>query len=313
VESAENKGTAFTIVLLLGKDHIKPEDIVAKPAGFEFDDHAADRLTSEPLVSDEKADELETDDYPILLIVEDNADMRNYIRGYFSNNYKIIEAVNGKKGFDLAIEHIPDIIVSDVMMPEMDGYELCQKIKTDERTSHIPLVLLTARSSGADKIEGLETGADDFVIKPFEGKELQIRIKNLIDQRAKLREHFRKEFSHATSLSASGLPSMDRQFLKKAMKIIEIHLDDSDFSVEEFASQMAMSRVQLHRKMKAIADLSAGDFIRSFRLKEAAVMLASKSGNVTEIAYAVGFNNPSWFAECFKKQFGVLPSEFGKN
>ena len=152
--------------------------------------------------------------------------------------------------------------------------------------------------------------ADDFVIKPFDGKELQVRVKNLVDQRELLREHFKKEFSLASPISKSGLQSIDQQFLQKALKVVDIHIADSEFSVEQFAELMALSRVQLHRKMKAIADLSAGDFIKSIRLRKAAQMLKSRTGTVADIAYAVGFNNPSWFAESFKKQFGVLPSEY---
>jgi DNA-binding response OmpR family regulator len=236
--------------------------------------------------------------------------MRQYIRGYFEQSHHILEAANGMKGFDQALQHIPDIVVSDVMMPEMDGYELCNKLKNDQRTSHIPVVLLTAKSSGADKIEGLETGADDFVIKPFEGKELQVRVKNLVDQRRLLREHFREEFTASFLLDTTTLPSMDQQFIEKALLTVERNLDNFEFNVEQFARLMAMSRTQLHRKMKAIADMPAGDFIRTVRLKKAAEMLRSKTGNVAEIAYAVGFNNPSWFAECFKKEFGALPSEY---
>jgi DNA-binding response OmpR family regulator len=290
----------------LVKEHQKPEEMTGKPV--ETVDIELPPDIQEPVVTVEP--ETGENELPILLIVEDNMDMRNYICGFFAETYKIMEAENGQQGFEAALEYIPDIIISDVMMPVMDGYALCQKIKTDRRTSHIPLILLTARSSGADKIEGLETGADDFVIKPFEGAELQVRVKNLVDQRESLREHFRKEFSFTGPLSGTGLPSMDQQFLRKAWKVIEIHLSELEFSVEAFAGQMAMSRVQLHRKMKAITGLSAGDFIRNIRLKKAAEMLRSKSGNVTQIAFAVGFNNPSWFAECFKKQFGVLPSEY---
>jgi len=311
VESIESKGTTFSIVLPLGKEHLKPEEIVISPPEVPEIETIIKSQLPEMVISEETPEEIEKTGKHILLIVEDNADMRNYIRGFFRDTYKILEAENGQKGLDLAVKHVPDIIVSDVMMPVMDGYALCQKIKSDQRTNHIPLVLLTARSSGADKIEGLETGADDFVIKPFEGKELQVRVKNLIVQRAKLREHFQKEFILDVPLQASSLPSMDQQYLRKAMKILELHLSDPEFGVEELAGQMAMSRVQLHRKIKAITDLSPGDFIRSLRLKKAAGMLRSGSGNITQIAFSVGFNNPSWFAECFKKQFGALPSEYG--
>lgn len=311
VESELNTGTIFTITLPRGADHLKPNQIVELQPGF-GDAEAPDWNILAP-TEQVKFQETIDNDKPLLLIVEDNVDMRNYIKGYFINTYSILEAQDGKAGFNLSVKYVPDIVVSDVMMPIMDGYQLSKKLKSDERTSHIPVILLTARSSGADKIEGLETGADDFVIKPFDGTELQVRIKNLVSQRKTLREYFRKEFNKTEPLSTRVYPSMDQQFLNKTLKIVSINMANTDFSVEEFAHEMAMSRVQLHRKMKAITDLSASDFIRSFRLKKAAEMLKAKTANVTEIAFSVGFNNPSWFAEQFKKQFGVLPSEFRKS
>jgi PleD family two-component response regulator len=195
-ESKEGEGTTFRVLLPFGKEHLKPEEIVEK----EIQEETTKPIEESELIpergkSKEKADiDLLLDtDKPQLLIVEDNLDVRNYIISHLEDDYLIQEAINGEDGFTKSIEQIPDLIVSDVMMPKMDGFQFCAKIKTDERTSHIPVILLTAKASGESKIEGLETGADDYIMKPFDAKELKVRIKNLIDQRKKLREHFLQE------------------------------------------------------------------------------------------------------------------------
>ena len=237
------------------------------------------------------------------------------IRSYLDQTYLVLEAKDGKEGLDRAIENIPDLVISDVMMPEMDGYELCKNLKTDERTSHIPLILLTARASIESKLEGLETGADDFITKPFDSQELLIRIKNLIEQRRLLTEKLMKRarkdgITQWHQLSDTGITSMEHQFLQKAAKVVEEHLSDSEFKVHEFSEEMALSHSQLYRKLQVLINQSPNEFIRTTRLHKAAQLLAKHSANVSEIAYEVGFNNPSYFAECFKKQFGVLPSEY---
>ncbi|MCW8994813.1 MAG: response regulator, partial [Psychromonas sp.] len=245
---------------------------------------------------------------PLLLIVEDNVDVRNYIKGYLGENYKIIEAVNGNDGFHKSLQSSPDLIVSDVMMPEMDGFELCEKLKTDERTSHIPIILLTAKASGQDKIGGLEMGADDYIMKPFDAEELQVRIKNLIDQRKKLRDHFKKE--GLFEVSDENITSIDKKFLKKAIKIIHEHISDTSFSVDIFADEIAMSRSQLHRKLVALMGEAPSDLIRRVRLSRAAKLIENKFGNISEIALEVGFANPANFANSFRRQFNVSPSEY---
>jgi DNA-binding response OmpR family regulator len=247
---------------------------------------------------------------PLLLIVEDNSDMRYYIRSYFEKDYSVLEAGDGREGILLAREHLPDIIVSDVMMPEMNGIEFCRKIKSNELTGHIPLILLTARASKESRLEGLETGADDFITKPFDGEELVIRVNNLITQRIRLKERFRKEFEQSADMHSTARLSLDQQFLQKAINIIEKHLSDTDFNVQQFAGEMALSRVQLHRKFTAIVNRNATDFIRIYRLNKAAEMLIHKTATIAEIAYDVGFSSPSYFSECFKKQYGVSPTEY---
>jgi len=200
----------------------------------------------------------------------------------------------------------------------MDGYELCEKLKTDERTSHIPVILLTARASMESRIEGLETGADDFITKPFEADELLIRIKNLIEQRRKLRESFLKNLTLTGSagflqIDNTNITSTDQNFLKKALEIVEQHLSDEDFNTEIFCNKIAMSRMQLYRKLKAITNQSASGFIRSIRLNKAAELISHKTGTITQIAFEVGFSSLSYFAKSFQEQFGVLPSEYRSN
>jgi len=197
------------------------------------------------------------------------------------------------------------------MMPKMDGFQLCEKLKTDERTSHIPVILLTAKATSKDKIEGYETGADDYIMKPFDAKELKVRIKNLIDQRKKLREHFLKE--GIFNLDNKNIISIDKKFLEKAVKIINEHLSDSLFGVESFASELAIGRTSLHKKVIALVGEPPGELIKRIRLSKAGILLKNKTGNISEIALEVGFNNPAYFSECFKKQFGVTPSQYQRN
>jgi len=181
-------------------------------------------------------------------------------------------------------------------------------MKTDERTSHIPVIMLTAKTSVEDRIEGLETGADDYLTKPFNIKELRVRVKNLIKQRQKLRERFRKELMLEPKDIA--VTSADERFLKQTLDIIEKNMSDEDFNVEQLGSELAMSRMQLFRKIKALTDQAPSEFIRTIRLKRAAQLIKSNFGNLAEITYEVGFNHPSYFAKCFRELFGVAPSEY---
>ena len=300
----------------MGKDHLKEEEIIfdqqpdelMKPA--DKPNQFTESKTVEMLPGENKDDKK-----PMLLVVEDNDDLRAYIRSYLADDYRISESVNGKTGLEKAIKEIPDLVISDVMMPEMDGFELCKKLKTDERTSHIPIILLTAKAGKESKIEGLETGADDFITKPFDVDELLIRIKNLIEQRNKLHERFMKNinkigFGKPMKFDIPDFSAVDQIFLQKATKHIRQNISDPDMNVEILAERMALSRRQLQRKMMGITGNSPNKFIRSVKLNRAAELLASKTGSVTEIAYEVGFNNLSWFAKSFKEQFGVLPSDY---
>ncbi len=240
-----------------------------------------------------------------------------YIGSYLKNDFRIFEAVDGVMGLEKAIDNIPDLIISDVMMPKMDGIELCKMLKSDERTSHIPVILLTARAGKESKIEGLETGADDFITKPFDIDELRTRIRNLIEQRKKLQQWILKEIKkpgidHILSIDPPDLTSMDQQFYKRLTKIVLDNISNPEFKVENLVAEMNMSHSQLHRKMVALTSQTANQFIRSVRLTRAAELISNKTATVTEIAFDTGFNNLSYFAKCFREQFGVLPSEYNK-
>jgi signal transduction histidine kinase/ligand-binding sensor domain-containing protein/DNA-binding response OmpR family regulator len=313
VKSEEGKGTTFTIKLPLGKKHLKSEEIYDEKKEDEKIITPVSEFIPEREEPEEKIDiKLFTEkEKPLLLIVEDNTDVRNYIKGYLDKEYRILEAKDGKEGLGKSFEHIPDLIISDVIMPKMDGFELCNLLKTDERTSHIPLILLTAKASGQDKIEGLETGADDYISKPFDAKELLVRVRNLIEQRKKIIEHFKKQ--EIFEISNIQIKSRDKKFISKAIEIINAHISDEDFDVSTLASEIGLSRVQLHRKLTALLGHSSSELIRIIKLTKAARLIKSNYGNITEIALEVGFNNPANFAKAFRAHFGVSPSDYKRN
>ncbi|TZF82782.1 response regulator [Pedobacter sp. BS3] len=243
-----------------------------------------------------------------ILLVEDNEEVRQFIRESLSENYIIHECVNGLQGWQTAVELIPDLIISDVMMPEMDGIALSSKLKTDERTSHIPIILLTAKAAHTHQVSGLETGADVYITKPFSIKLLELNIRNLI----RYREIMRDKFSQQVTLQPKNivLESPDEKFLEKLMNIIETHMADPEFNVAALVSKIGMSQTVLYRKIKALTGLPITDFIKSVRLKQAAQLLSQHKLNISEVAYAVGFNDRKYFSKEFRKQFGKAPSEF---
>jgi DNA-binding response OmpR family regulator len=246
-----------------------------------------------------------------VLIVEDNSDVRSYIREQLETDYRVIECCNGEEGITKAQNEIPDIIITDVMMPKMDGYQFSTKIRNDEKTSHIPIIMLTAKAGLDDRINGLETGVDDYLTKPFSAKELKVRVKNLIH----LRKQLRKRFSTATVIKPTQVTavSVDQEFLQKVLKTIEINFEDEQFGVEKLAEQVNMSVSQLSRKLNALVDQPPGQLIRSLRLQRAADLLKQNAGTVAEICYKVGFNDQAYFSRAFKKQFGSSPTDYKKD
>jgi signal transduction histidine kinase/DNA-binding response OmpR family regulator/ligand-binding sensor domain-containing protein len=310
VESEEGKGSSFIISIPLGTNHLKPDEIVELESE-QIEHPIAESILADTPVKKTKPSEMDfitQADKPVLLIVEDNYDVRNYIRNNLNNAYRIIEAVDGEDGWNKSTNNIPDLIVSDVMMPKMDGFELCKRIKTDERTSHIPVILLTAKAAKQDKLDGYEIGADDYIMKPFEPDELNARIKNLITQRKKLQEHFKK--NGVVDFGQSHITSVDKKFLQKVLDRITQHLSDSSFSVEMLAEDLGISRSVVHRKILSLTGETPGDLIRRIRLNKAAELIQKKFGNLSEIALEVGITNPAHFSENFKKQFGVSPSHY---
>ena len=246
-----------------------------------------------------------------ILVVEDHTDLRKFIASNLSDCYHIIEASNGKEGIEKALKNLPDIIITDIMMPEVDGIELTKTLKSNENTSHIPIVMLTAKSSSESRIEGLETEADDYLTKPFNIKELQTRINNLVKIRKKLQEKYHRSIS--VNPSEITTTSVDEQFISKLLKIVEENMVNTDFSVEILCDLAGMSRANIHKKLKSLLNQSATEFINSIRLKRAAQLIKQNAGNISEIAYDVGFNNLSYFSRAFKNHFKITPREMMEN
>ncbi|HEX6893428.1 MAG TPA: ATP-binding protein, partial [Chryseolinea sp.] len=314
VERTEDQVTRFSVKLLPGHDHFDQSELSKASIDVE-------QIEFYPVVppgtlfeTEPETDQLlqRTEDQPKLMIVEDNNDVRAYIKSIFLNDYVVLEAEDGKEGLSLALEEIPDVIISDVMMPMMDGISMTRQLKSDPKTSHIPIILLTARTSLIFKVEGLETGADDYVNKPFNPKVLQLKVRNLIKARELMRKAFRDSETLSIEPRRVTLTSTDEEFVQKVLTSIEDNMSNADYSVEELGLDVAMSRMQLYRKLKALTGQSANEFIRTIRLKRAAQLLEQNQLTIAEITYEVGFNDLQYFRECFKKLFGVTPSEYSQ-
>lgn len=308
VESREGEGSVFTVILPLGSDHLEPSDVSPDDESRKLPYR---RVELEEMELEENAAEHEgpdCDDAPAVLIVEDNRDMRAFIRNGVADHYRIYEAADGVEGFRVAVDVFPDLIVCDVAMPEMDGMTLCHKLKEDLRTSHIPIILLTARTSEADQVMGLDMGADAYVMKPFEMRVLLARIRNLIAVRAKLRERFSLDIP--IKPVESGRSTRDDAFLRNVIDIIEERIADPDLTVESLSQDVGMSRVYLHKKLTALTNHTPSDLIRTIRLKHASRLLLEGDKTVSEVAYDVGYNTPSHFTTSFKKQFGHSPTDY---
>ncbi|MBK8705430.1 MAG: response regulator [Saprospiraceae bacterium] len=245
-----------------------------------------------------------------ILIVEDNSGVVQYLRSILADDYQLGVAVNGLEGIDKALETIPDLIISDVMMPQKDGFELCQTLKKDFRTSHIPIILLTAKADLESKLAGLEHGADAYITKPFNSRELRIRVRNLIEMRDALREKYRAMSEPVSEAPATAGP--DDEFFNNLRNAIAVHSGDEEFHVVHLCKKLGISRVQLFRKLKALTGNSASQFVRSYRLNRAKVMLSNTDLNISEIAFEVGFKDPAYFTRAFTREFGIAPSALRK-
>jgi signal transduction histidine kinase/DNA-binding response OmpR family regulator/ligand-binding sensor domain-containing protein len=327
VHSSEEKGTEFVVRLPMGKDHLSADEIASAPGTSSQRDRVKEIDTMYVKREDEN-DSLPTEEKETngidgdsngesqngepekisILVVEDHDDMRRHIRSMLEPQYRIIEAADGKEGIEKAKEFMPDLIVSDIMMPEVDGYQLCRTLKKDIRTSHIPIVMLTAKASEKSVIRGLETGADDYVTKPFNENMLCVRIKNLIDLRRQMQLKIQRE----KMLLPAEIPvsNQDDLFLKEFQGIIEKNLDDEDFSIDVLSKKLLISRSTLFTKIQALTGETPNQFIQSYRLERGAQLLRENFGNVTEVAMAVGFSTPQYFAKLFKEKFHQSPKAF---
>ncbi|MCC6459560.1 MAG: response regulator, partial [Saprospiraceae bacterium] len=247
---------------------------------------------------------------PVALVIEDNVDLRGFIVQSIASHWQVLEAADGEEGIQKAVDALPDLVLSDVMMPGKDGYELCHVLKNMELTAHIPVILLTAKSGMDAKLKGLRIGADDYLTKPFHTEELLTRMGNLIELRRKLRFRYGQQPSEPADPEVGEfLSPPDKEFLRRLNDTLEQHLTDETLGVEEFAQKMFISRVQLHRKLKALTDQSPTEFIRDYRLDRAMEMLKKREGLVNEIAAMVGFSNEKYFSTVFKEKFGLSPSK----
>jgi signal transduction histidine kinase/DNA-binding response OmpR family regulator len=303
VKSSVNSGTTFSCFFPFNKKIISKNAVIKNS-------RVENRMVIVEETEKTEEDEMVNDSRPTVLIVEDQQDVRKYIRSKLTDTYTVLEAKNGREGFEMARQHIPDLVISDVMMPEMDGFELCEQLKTNDFTSHIPVILLTARAEDMDKLTGLETGADAYLVKPFNSKELLLRVHNLIELRNKLR----KKFSGKLIVKPSEITvtSKDSEFMQRLLDTVEKHISDEKFSVEQLGHEFGMSSSQINRKLKAIINQSAVEFIRSIRMQRAMELLKNNQGTIAEIAYETGFKEPAYFSRVFKNHFGIAPSEVKK-
>lgn len=302
------QGTEFIVRLPTGDMHLRDEEVNPDP-GPNIPDGDADPTI--PVCEEEPVSREDRDidpRKPVILVVDDGADARAYIRSALARDFNVVEAANGREGLSKAREILPDLVISDIMMPGTDGCQLCEVLKKDIKTAHIPVIILTARASEECVIEGLETGADDYITKPFNAHILVIRVKNLI----RLRRRLQQKIQNDSLLQPHEIPvsSADREFIKEMRRIIETNLSEPGFNVEQLAKKLYMSPSTLYRRIEALTGENTTQFIRSYRLKRAVQLLKANFGNVTEVAYAVGFCSTAYFTKCFKRKFNRLPSDF---
>ena len=246
----------------------------------------------------------------MILVAEDHDEMRNYLCENLLPYFKVVGVGNGAHAWQMVVKYLPNLVIADLMMAGMDSLALCRQMKNDDRTNHIPIIMLTGNADMETRIEGLNNGADDYMAKPFYLKELHARARNLIEARKKMRE----KYSQTISLKPfeRSVQSMDEIFLQKVISVVEHHIDDPRFGVEIFAREVGFSTVQLYRKLHSLTGLSPNDFIREQRLQRSASLLQKKVGNISEIAYRVGFNTLSYFSKCFREKFGCTPKDYVK-
>ena len=316
VQSHEGVGSTFSLRFPIGSDHLSAGQISSNIHQIDYSPGQVKNIPDENNVrkifhSGSDSDlEPEKEEKKWVLIVEDHIEVGEYIIDCLQSEYKVMHASSANEGFVKAEECIPDLIISDVMMPGEDGIRFCEKVKTNIKTSHIPVILLTAMAEIKDKISGLEVGADDYLTKPFQAKELKLRIRNLIANRLALR----KKYSSNSVIRPAeiSVSSYDASFIDNLLKIVEKNIENQSFTVADLSAEALMSHSQLHRKLKAIVNMSSNQFIRSVRMHRAKELLSGAAGNISEIAYRVGYDDPGYFSKTFRTFFGKLPSEVQK-
>jgi YesN/AraC family two-component response regulator len=298
VTSTLGKGSEFWMDFPVGKLDFEPEWIQQPTRS-----PRPERSISKQLV-----DTIEQEKQ-ILLIVDDHAELRKFVVEIFSKRFQIIEAERGEDALELALTYIPDVVITDWMMPGMSGINLCRALRNNPKTNHVPIVILTSKGSQESQIEGMQAGADDFVSKPFNADLLEIRVNTLLEAKDRLRKNWQKQVVQQ-ELQTGKLPVFEDEFLQKATAFIIAHLSNPDLAVEDLENGLDMSKMQLYRKLKNLTSLAGNEFIRSIRLQQAKLLLETSTFNISEIAYQVGFNDPAYFARAFKKQYGKTPTNF---
>lgn len=306
VDSTEGAGSVFSIKIPIGKEYFKPEEILPQ------EDKLAVAIEQEKhIFADVSGEPNHRKGLKSILLIEDDEEIRMFLREYFEKEYKIMEASNGREGLESANQHHPDLIVSDVMMPEMDGIEFCKEIKTNMRTSHIPVILLTAKSSLTHHKEGIQIGADAYITKPFSPEILSLTVHNLLHSRENLKRFYRNLFTQESgSAQNKEVNVLDEKFLHSIYDMLKANLDKPDFNINELCDELHMSRSLVYKKVKMLTGLSPVEYIRSLRMQEAARLLKTRQYKVFEVVYMVGFSDLKYFRQCFTKEFGYSPSDF---
>lgn len=319
VNSQPGIGSRFTVSLPLQRE-IFEEDVQVE---FILNDsqssapHPVDSMKAPEEVEEKEDLETNSDGFSIL-VVEDNEELKAFLKSILSENYTVITASNGEEGLQHAVDDLPDLIISDVMMPVMDGLEMIRQIKENNNICHIPIIVLSAKASLDDRIAGLEQGIDDYITKPFSATYLKTRVASLLRQRKALQELYMNRLMEGKNTSSPDplTPSQpqitpyDEQFMKKVMAYMEEQMDNAELTIDEFAEQLMLSRTIFYRKLKSIVGLTPVDFIREIRIKRAVQLIDSDEYNFSQVAYMTGFNDPKYFSKCFKKVIGITPSEY---
>ena len=306
VESDEKQGTIFTVDLPMQTCEVTVS--VDSPLSSSIGASVSSALNNAQVAEEEETERDYDSSKPSVLIIDDNADIRSYVHSLLHADYTVIEAVDGSEGIRKAMKYVPDLIISDVMMPGIDGIECCRRLKSELQTCHIPVILLTACSLDEQRIQGYDGGADSYISKPFSSQLLLARVRNLIDSHRRLKQFF----GDRHTLAKEDVCDMDKNFVEKFKSLLDAKLGDSNLNVEDLGKDMGLSRVQLYRKIKSLTNYSPNELLRIARLKKAASLLASSDMTVAEIGYEVGFSSPSYFTKCYKEQFGESPTDFLK-